>query len=70
MILEGKASDILWDYTEGRYTLHIDQMGDLQFEDEYGARWELDPQVQYYINLIELYCPCSADLDWIKEEDD
>lgn len=70
MILKGEASDILWDYAEGRYTLHIDQMGDLQFEDEYGARWELEPQVQYYLNLIETHCPCSADLDWIKEEDD
>lgn len=70
MILEGNASDILWDYTEGRYTLHIDQMGDLQFVDEYGAHWEISQEVQFYLNLIETHCPCSADLDWIKEEDD
>ena len=68
MILDGKASDILWDYSEGIYTLQVDQMGDLQFIDEHGATWEIPVEVQYYLNQIETHCPCSIDLDLTKEE--
>lgn len=62
MILEGNPSDIIFDYSEGKYKLIEDQSGDLQFEDENGTLWELDTKVQHYLNLIEKHCPCGVDL--------
>lgn len=56
MILDGKASDILWDYTEGKYTLHIDELGELQFVDEKGTLWDIPEQVQFYLNQVETHC--------------
>lgn len=53
MILKGTASEILHDYADGNYTLHVEENGDIMFLDQSGNIWELDPQVLYYLSLVE-----------------
>ena len=52
MLLKGKPSDILLDYTDGKYNLFEDQDGELFFVDAEDNEWDLSEEVLFYISLI------------------
>lgn len=53
--LEGRASDILLDYIEGRYDLIQDLTGEQVFIDGNGDHFEVTPEVSFYLDLIDEY---------------
>lgn len=54
--LTGKASDILYDYTEGLYTKEFDDNGNLVLvEKDTGKEYAVEDDVKYYLELMEGY---------------
>jgi hypothetical protein len=54
--LKGKASEILYDMMEGRYTKEIGADGEyFLIETETGTEFAVEGDVKYYLNLMEDY---------------
>lgn len=55
-LLQGKASEILYDMMEGRYTKEIGTDGEYYLiENETGTSFAVEDDVKYYLNLMEDY---------------